>query len=176
MNYFVYAPELDLPAYARWARAQGLPWIEWTFLGPAMLRDVDLVFSSFDPSAKGGLPTLRTAIGKRVAGAIYELPDDAAPSLDRFANVFGGQTLPSWSQTRRVRKSGIAQLRTSSNDVEVATYVDRDDVGDHAPPTSDYLQSLVAFSARLGHSHGWIMHLMSMQTADGLIEPLMYDI
>lgn len=176
MHYFVYAPELDLAAYARWARTFGLPWIEWNFLGPAMFRDADLVFSSFDQSAMGGLPTLRLAVGKRVAGAIYELPDDAASSLDRFANVFAGRALPSFSQTRRVRHHGVAQLRTNNHEIEVITYIDRDDVGNHAPPTSAYLQSLVAFAARLGHSHGWIMHLLSIQTADGLIEPLMYDI
>lgn len=174
MHYFAYAPELDLPAFAKWARAKQLPWVDWTYLGPAMLREFDLAFARYDADAGGGLASLRPAVGKRVAGAVYEIPDSAANDLDRFASDVGNSS--SWNLIRRARRRGTAYRPTDQSTFEVLTYTEPVDVRDFAPPTSEYLQSLITFATRLGHSHGWLMHLMTMQTADGALEPIMYDI
>lgn len=174
MHYFAYAPELDLPAYAKWARANHLPWVEWNYLGPAMLRECDLAFARYDADAGGGIASIRPAVGKRVAGAVYEIADSAAGELDRFASDVGNSS--SWNLIRRARRRGSAYRPADQRVFDVVAYTDPVDARDYAPPTSDYLQSLINFATRLGHSHGWLMHLMTMQTADGALEPIMYDI
>lgn len=174
MYYFAYCPELDLAAYVKWARGGGLPWVEWSYQGAAMLREYDLTFARYDADAGGGLPSVRPAVGKRVAGAVYEVPDSAAPSLERFASDVGNSS--SWNLIRRVRRQGLAYRRTDHHPFKVITFADPVDARDYAPPTSAYLKSLIAFATRLGHGHGWLMHLMTMQTADGELQPIHYDI
>jgi hypothetical protein len=174
MYYFAYSPELDLPAYAKWARGNGLPWVEWSYLGAGMLREYDLAFARYDADSGGGLASLRPSVGKRVAGAVYEIPDAAIDGLERFASDVGNSS--SWNLIRRVRRTGSAHRRTDNHRYDVVTFADPVDFRDYAPPTSEYLKSLITFATRLGHSHGWLMHLMTMQTADGELEPLYYDI
>ncbi len=174
MHYFAYTPELDLPAYAKWARGNGLPWVDWHYLGAAMLREHDLAFARYDADAGGGVASLRPAFGKRVAGAVYEIDDDAADDLERFASDVGNSS--SWNLIRRRRLTGSAHRRTDNQKFDVIAFADPVDARDFAPPTTEYLQSLITFATRLGHSHGWLMHLMTMQTADGELEPMLYDI
>lgn len=174
MYYFAYSPELDLPAFNKWARTRQLPWVEWSYLGAAMLREYDLAFARYDADAGGGLASIRPAIGKRVAGAVYEIDDSADVHLERFASDVGNSS--SWNLIRRQRRQGIAHRRTDNERYDVVTFADPVDARDYAPPTSEYLQSLIKFATQLGHSHGWLMHLMTMQTADGELEPILYDI
>lgn len=172
MYYLAYSPELDLAAFARWARGQNLPWLEWNYLGAAMLREHNLAFARYDAESGGGVASVQPAVGKRVAGAVYEIEGHALDHLERFANDFDDSEL---SQAR-VRQSGVANRRSDNQSFDVITFTDPVDARNYVPPASEYLQRLVRFATQHGHSHGWLMHLMSIQTADGGGEPILYDI
>lgn len=173
MYYFAYSPELDLPAFTKWTLGRKLSWFEWTYLGAAMLREHDLVFARYDHEAGGGSASIRPAIGKRVAGAVYEIDDAASVHLERFAGDVGGS---SSSNPIRSARQAVAHRRADNQRYDVVTFADQIDPRDYAPPTTDYLQTLIRFATQLGHSHGWLMHLMSTQTSDGNHEPVSYDI
>lgn len=174
MHYFAYSPELDLSAFARWSASHSLPVADWLYVGPALLLDANLAFGSLDPAAGSGIATVRPAVGKRVAGAVYELPDDLGPQLDRFANA--QRPFRESSAIRRVRSRGVALRRGDATTFPVVFHLDAEDVDANPLPTFAYIRSLIGFATRLGHSQGWIQHLTAIQTIDADLVPPMYDI
>lgn len=170
-HYFAYAPEHDYPAYLAWLNAAGLPWSEWTPVGPSILREHDLVFPTYDAKSSGGRASVQHVPGKRVAGVIYEIPTKSISTLNRFLNSVYGNVTPAgnWHTAAAHRIGDGAEFAVTF----YATPVDK---GRHVPPASAYRRDLIEFSHRWGHSHGWAMHLFSIATSDGTAEPILYDI
>lgn len=171
-HYFAYAPEHDYPAYLAWLNAAGLPWAEWTPIGPAMLREHDLIFPAYDERAGGGRASVHPVPGKRVAGVIYEISPRGVSTLNRFlASVYASAPGPAagW-------QTGVAHRIGDAAEHSVTFFAMGFDAGRLVPPTGAYRRELIEFSHRLGHSHGWAMRLFSIATSDGVAEPILYDI
>lgn len=172
MHYFAYAPEHDLRPLLKWTSLAEAPPIDWTLIGPAVLREQDIGFSIYHPSVGGGRAALRAGRGRRVAGVVYELPDDIVPVLDAFIeSVYGDVDVE-----RPQRISAVANRLGDAERFDVVAYSHETGEGRHVPPTPEYIRSLATFASRLGHSHSWLMHLLSFSTTTGEAAPIMYDI
>jgi hypothetical protein len=172
MHYFAYAPEHDLRPLLRWANNNSAPPIDWALIGPAVLREHDIGFPVYHPAVGGGRAALREGRGRRVAGVVYELPDAIAPVLDAFIESVYDDAYGERPQ----KLAAVANRLGDAERFDVVAYSHESDQGRHVPPTPEYIRSLATFASRLGHSHSWLMHLLSFSTTTGEAAPIMYDI
>ena len=146
--------------------------VDWALVGPALLRDHDLTFPTYHPAAGGGRPAVQPSAGRRVAGVVYELPDSIVEELAAFIGDVYDPSL----DTARVRIEAVATRLGDAERFDVTTFSNRYDTGQQVPPTPESIRALVTFAARLGHSHSWMMHLLSFTTTLGVAVPISYDI
>lgn len=133
---------------------------------PAVARNFRIAFPQFSEQFNCGAASIVSAAGKSVAGALYDLPRRAIEQLDehygrsldwvgRDVGAYCRITIP------------VHPLRHDEPVLAIAHQANVDN-RDHYPPSSRYIEMLVAGAFEMGHSSLWIEHLRSfaIQPAD----------
>ena len=146
MLYFVYTARLapdDLRAVA--------PSAVFEFV--AHLAEATLSFSVEGNGWNGGLPTVVSAPGSTVWGAVFSLPAAEADALDRVEATEARRREETNVIDRFGRRHGVAIYRTA------------DPTGPELAPASDYLDRMLSGSRHWGLPIGWIVGLDDRRSA-----------